>query len=153
MRNRQRFSAALVVPALVAMLVVAVPGVSAAADPPRRIANMDGDYPGLYPADPEATGRVVLRLYPAAEQVCFKVRWTGMQVRAVYAYRRSTNELFTRLYDQAPTDGPSVEGCTENGVPRWQVRALKRHPGRFYVKAMSYDGSEQIAGRLRRPRN
>ena len=134
------------------MLMVGLPGTSIASDPPRRIANLNGDYPGLYPSDPEATARVVLRLYPAAEQICYRIRWSKMQIRAVYLYRRSTNELFTRIYDQAPTYGPYVEGCTENGVPRAQVREVRRHPGRFYVKASSYDGQEQIAGRLRRPR-
>ena len=147
-----RFGSALLVPAMLAVLLVAAPGVSAADDPPRRIANLDGEYPGLNPSDPKATMRVVMTLFPTKEQACYKIRWSGMQVRAVYIYRRSTDALITRLYDQAPvTDGP-LEGCAESDVPRSQIREYRRHPRRFYVKASSYDGSEQIAGVLRRPR-
>lgn len=151
--HRTRLTVALTVPALLVALVVGVPDVSAAADPPRRIANLDGDYPGLYPSDPEATMRVAMILFPDLEQACYRIRWSGMQVRAVYVYRRSTDVLKTRLYDHAPTTVGYVEGCAESDVPRALLRKYRRHPGRYYVKASSYDGQEQIAGRLRRPRS
>lgn len=147
----RKMRAALVIPAIVATLGIAFPGVGAATDPVRRVANLDGDYPGLYPSDPRAEARVVLRLFPDQEQVCYRITWSDMQIRAVYVYRRSTNALVSRIYDQAPTYGPTVRGCTESGVPRAQIREFRRYPGRFYIKASSYDGSEQIAGRMRRP--
>ncbi len=79
-------------------------------------------------------------------------------MRGVYVHRNGSEDTrdysppFLKLYDEAPTDASPLRGCLSHGdVTADQIRSLKHHPGRFYVKAFEYDGSE-IAGTLRRPR-
>ncbi len=135
----------------VAAGLLAVPGTSwAAYVPPQRVSILNDDGPGLSSPDPEATGRAVLTLYPNARKVCYTYRWQKMEVRALFLHRRSTQQVVTKLYDEAPTTGPSVQGCATE-VPEAQVREFIRYPKRFYVHASSYTGQEQISGVLHRP--
>lgn len=121
-------------------------------DAPRRVAQLTSDYPGLYPGtDPSANGRARLTLSAAERTVCFRVRVSGMTTRGVYVYRRSDNALVTRLYDEAPTDADLIIGCARE-VPASVLQSYKKQPGRYYVKAFSYDGLDEIAGVLRTPR-
>ncbi len=136
--------------AVAAASLLAVPGVSGAAEAPQRVATLSDEGPGLYSPDPEATGRAVLTLYPNAGKVCYTHRWQKMELRALFLLRRSTQQVVTKLYDEAPTTGPTVQGCATE-VPEVQVREFIRYPWRFYVHASSYSGQEQISGVLRRP--
>lgn len=128
-----------------------VPGVSFAADAPQRVAHLNGDYPGLTSRDSDATGRAVLTMYSGAGKVCYTYRWQKMEVRGLYVYRRSTDAVVTKLYDEAPTSSGFLKGCATE-VRSTQVRELTRHPRRFRLEAFPY-GVERIAGNLTRPSN
>ena len=145
----KRYTHAGVVAAVAASLF-ALPCVSSAAEAPQRVATLNSNGPGLSEPDPEATGRAVLTLYPRAGKVCYSYRWREMEVRALFLFRRSTGQVVTKLYDEAPTTGPTVQGCATE-VPEAQVREFVRYPKRFYVHASSYTGQEQISGVLHRP--
>lgn len=121
------------------------------ADSPRRIASLDGDYSRGGTTDPDAEGWARLTLQRDGRKICYRVRITGMETRAVYVFRRSSDVLMTRLYDEAPTDADILKGCVTE-VPAEVLREYKRHPKRFYVQASSYDGWDRIGGTLRRPR-
>ena len=74
----------------VAAALFAVPALSSAAEAPQRVADLSDAGPGLTSPDPDATGRAVLTLYPNAGKVCYSYRWQGMEVRALFLKRRST---------------------------------------------------------------
>jgi len=123
-----------------------------AADAPRRVALLDGDYPGMATTtNPNAEGRVRLTLLKDDSKICYRVRVSGMTTRAVYIYRRSNDVLKTRLYDEAHTDADVIKACVTE-VPAELLSAYQAHSKRFYVQASSYDGADEIGGTLRRPR-
>lgn len=134
--------------------LLAVPATSSAAEDPQRVATLNGDYPGVLQADPDATGRAVLTPYPGAGKVCYRFTWDRMQVRLVDLRRRSNDAQVAELYDEAPTSSGKLEGCSTGtdyvALTSARVREVTEHPRRFYVRASSY-GGEEIAGTLRRP--
>ncbi len=134
--------------------LLAVPASSSAAEDPQRVASLNGDYPGLFEADPDATGRAVLTPYPGVGKVCYRFTWDKMQVRLVDLRRRSNNVQVAELYDEAPTTRGTLKGCSTGTdytkLTSARVREITEHPRRFYVRASSYVG-EEIAGTLRRP--
>ena len=88
-------------------------------------------------------------MYPGAGKVCWTYRWQKMETRGLYVYRRSTGEVVTKLYDEAPTRSGFLKGCATE-VPSAHVRELTEHPGRFRLEAFPY-GLERIAGNLTLP--
>ena len=128
----------------------ATPGISQASDAPRRVSDLSGSYPGLSAPDRQASGRAVLTMHRSTSTICYTFRWSGMNVRNLDVYRRSTGQFVTELYDEAPVDGPSVAGCVDE-IPGALIRELTEHPARFSLKAASYYNDEQIGGTLRRP--
>lgn len=135
----------------VAASLWAVPGVSSASDAPQRVAHLNGDYPGLTSRDSDATGRAVLTMYAGAGKVCYTYRWQKMEVRGLYVYRRSTDAVISKLYDEAPTSSGFLKGCAID-VRSAQVREMTQHPRRFRLEAFPY-GLERIAGNLTHPSN
>ena len=122
------------------------------ADAPQRVASLDGDYTKAAPTtNPQAEGRARLALLGDDNELCYRVRVSGMTTRGVYVYRRSNDVLMTRLYDEAPTDADVLKGCVTD-VPSEVLRAYRQHPKRFYLEAFSYDGADEIGGTMRRPR-
>ena len=123
-----------------------------APDAPRRIASLDSDYSEVTTTtNPNAKGRARLTLFSADDKICYRVEVTGMTTRAVYVFRRSTDVLMTRLYDEAPTDDNVLKGCVTD-VPAKLMTAYEQHPKRFYIQASSYDGQDEIGGTMRLPR-
>jgi hypothetical protein len=119
---------------------------------PRRMASLDPDYAkSASTTNPKAEGRARLTLLEDDSRICYRVRVSGMTTRAVYVYRRATDVLITRLYDEAPTDADVLKGCVAD-VPADVLSAYREQPRRFYVEASSYDGADEIGGTLRRPR-
>lgn len=143
---------------LVAVLgsLVAVPQVGIAGESlPRRVAQLDGDDPGAFDPDGNASAGAVLRLDRPDRRVCFRVEFDRIVIRGVYVYRRTAADVtdyFVKLYDYAPTEASPLKGCVSDpdAVTRDQIREMKKHPRRFYVRAFEYDGND-IAGTLRQP--
>lgn len=144
--------------ALVVVLgsLVAVPQIGIAGESlPRRVAQLDGDHPGTFDPDGNGQAKALLRLDRPDRRVCYRVAFDRIVIRGVYVYRRTAEEVtdyFVKLYDFAPTEASPLKGCVSDAdaVTRAQIREMKRHPTRFYVRAFEYDGND-IAGTLRRP--
>jgi hypothetical protein len=117
---------------------------------PRRVAEMDGDHEGLRNPDPDGTATTVVSLDAGADQVCYTVEFSNIEIRAVQVIRYGSGETVQKLYDEAPTNGPRVEGC-KPGATEGVLAEMTEHPERFYLFATSYDGSEQIAGPMTKP--
>lgn len=125
---------------------------------PRRIATLNARHAAVENPDRDGRARVRLTLDRPAEKVCYRVEFRDITIRGVYVYRDGSEDSndysppFLKLYDEAPTGQSPLRGCVSRGaVSPSQIRALKRNPQRFYVKAFEYDGDE-IAGELRRLR-
>ncbi len=148
-------TSAAAVMAIIAGLLAA-PSAALAADAPRRIARLTGEYPGIVTPEPDGTGNAVLRPYIAEAKICYRFTWERMQVRKLDVYRRSTGAMVAELYDENPTTSGELTGCSTTGRNDWyrltsrRVREITRYPRRFYVVASTY-GVEEIAGTLRRP--
>lgn len=127
-----------------------------AADGPRRIAELSGDYGAITSPEPDATGRAVLRPKVAEAKICYRFTWQRMEVRQLEVRRRANGNTVALLYDEAPTASGELTGCSVNGrnvyypLTSRRVREITRYPKRFYVAASTYTG-EAIAGTLHRP--
>ena len=104
--------------------------------------------------DPNGTGRATVRLFPAAQKVCFDIRWARIESPyAAHIHRGAADEegpvvvtLFTvrRLSKSVKR----VAGCAR-GVDTSLVTEIKEHPRRFYlnVHTPAYEGGA-IRGQL-----
>lgn len=117
---------------------------------PRRVATMNGAHEGLRSPDPDGTAKTEMVIDVGADRVCYTVEFQNMQIRAVVVRRYGSGEEVQKLYDEAPTNGPRVEGCKDESTDSVLVE-ITEHPERFYVFATSYDGREEIAGPLTKP--
>lgn len=114
---------------------------------PRRYARMDGRHEGLRSPDPDGTARTVLSFDLSAGKACYVIEFQNIEIRLVEVRRYGSGEPVQRLYDEAPTRGPRVEGCKDEAADGL-LEELRDHPDRFYVFATSYTASEEIAGPL-----
>jgi hypothetical protein len=119
---------------------------------PRRVATMNGAHEGLRSPDPDGSARTEMALDVGADRVCYTVEFQNIEIRAVTVRRYGSGEEVQKLYDEAPTSGPQVEGCRDAATESI-LAEITEHPERFYVFATSYDGNEQIAGSLAKPTN
>jgi len=126
---------------------------------PTREARLGPDHPGATSPKANASGQVVLKLDRPNNKVCYRFDFESFEVRGLYIRRvgsqndQESKPPFLVLYDEAPREESPLKGCaTEQtrDIERRQIRALKRHPKRFYVEAFQYDG-KNIAGALKRP--
>jgi Cu/Zn superoxide dismutase len=141
----------MLVLAAVAALVLAAP---AGARVQRLNANMTGaqEVPAT---DPDAAGTAKLRLDRAKKRVCFTIRVNSSveDVVAAHIHKGGKGVLGSIVVDliHAPAAGPKFTGCERN-VARRMIRAILRHPRRYYVNVhtMDFQGGE-IRGQLRKP--
>ena len=141
----------LLVLAALAALVFAAP---ASAKVKRLEAKMTGaqETPAT---DPDAAGTANLRLNAAKKRVCFTIRVNDAveEVQAAHIHQGakgvSGNILVPLIH--APRSGHKFTGC-EKHVARSVIRAILRHPRRYYVNVhtMDFPGGE-IRGQLRKP--
>jgi Cu/Zn superoxide dismutase len=141
----------LLVLAALAALVFAAP---AAAKVKRLEANMTGAQEN--PAtDPDAAGTAKLRLNAAKKRVCFTIRVNSAVHDVFAAHIHAGNKgvngdvLVPLINGRAP--GPKFTGCTKN-VARSVIRAILRHPRRYYVNVHTTDfANGEIRGQLHKP--
>lgn len=152
LKTLTRYSAVMAV--VVGLL--GMPTNALAADGPRRVAALSGDYGAITSPEPDGTGRAVLRPKVDTAKICYRFTWKRMEVRNLQVRRRSNGNTVAQLYDEAPTTSGELTGCSTSGrnvyypLTSRRVREIAQHPKRFYVVASTYTG-EQIAGTLRRP--
>jgi hypothetical protein len=139
----------LVLTALAA-LVLAAP---ASAKVKRLQANMSGaqEVPAT---DPSQTGTAKLRLDRAKRKICFTIRVknVGDVVAAhIHKGRRGVAGDIVVPLIHTPASGTEFTGC-EKKVARRIIRAILRHPRRYYVNVHSstYPGGA-VRGQLHRP--
>ena len=137
--------------AVLAALVLAAP---ASAKVKRLEATMSGaqETPA---ADPDAHGSAKLRLDRAKKRVCFTIRVNDAVDNVLMAHihkggRGVAGAIVVDLFT-TPAPGPKFTGCTKN-VAGSVIRAILRHPRRYYVNVhtMDFQGGE-IRGQLRKP--
>jgi hypothetical protein len=140
----------MLVLAALAALVLAAP---ASAKVKRLQANMSGaqEVPA---ADPDGTGTAKLRLDRAKKRVCFTIRVSNIDdVVAAHIHKGAKGVAGSIVVDliTAPASGNRFTGCTKN-VPRRTIRAILRHPRRYYVNVhtMAFQGGA-VRGQLHRP--
>jgi len=141
----------LLVLAALAALVFAAP---AGAKVKRLEAKMTGaqETPAT---DPDAAGTAKLRLNAATKRVCFTIRVNAAVEDVAAAHIHKGNKgvagnILVALIN-APRSGHKFTGCEKN-VARSVIRAILRHPRRYYVNVHTTDfpGGE-IRGQLRKP--
>jgi CHRD domain-containing protein len=137
--------------AVLAALVLAAP---ASAKVKRLEANMSGanEMPAT---DTAARGTAKLRLDRAKKRVCFTIRVndavTDVQMAHIHKGGPGVNGGIVVNLFTSPEPGPKFTGCTKN-VARSVIRAILRHPRRYYVNVhtMDFMGGE-IRGQLHKP--
>jgi Cu/Zn superoxide dismutase len=132
----------------VAALVLAAP---ASAKVKRLEANLSGSNE-MPAADPSASGTAKVRLDRAKKKVCFTIRVNGAVEDVVAAHihkggKGVAGDILVPLINSA-APGPKFTGCEKN-VARSVIRAILRHPRRYYVNVhtMDFPGGE-IRGQL-----
>ena len=137
--------------AALAALVFAAP---ASAKVKRLEANMTGaqEVPAT---DPDAAGTAKLRLNAAKKRVCFTIR-VNSAVEDVFAAHihkggKGVNGAVRVPLINGNAPGPKFTGCAKN-VARSVIRAILRHPRRYYVNVHTSDfANGEIRGQLRKP--
>jgi CHRD domain len=137
--------------AAVAALVLAVP---ASAKVKRLEANLSGSNE-MPAADPSASGTAKVRLDRAKKKVCFTIRVRNVEdVVAAHIHKGGKSVASGPIvvtFLHGPAAGSKFTGC-ETGVARSLIRAILRHPRRYYVNvhSMDFPGGE-VRGQLRKP--
>jgi hypothetical protein len=144
--------------AMSALLLLALPGTGfGETSLPERVARLDTDHPGTFYPGTRGQAFTRVRLNRPDGRICYSVWFKNLELRGLYLYRDGAEEPrdhYVKLYDEAPTTASPLKGCVtvkDGEVTLQQIRALKRHPKRFYALAFEYDGDD-IAGDLRRRR-
>jgi Cu/Zn superoxide dismutase len=140
----------MLVLAALAALVLAAP---AGAKVKRLEANMSGaqEVPAT---DPAQTGTAKLRLDRAKKRVCFTIRVKNVgDVIAAHIHKGGkgvAGGIVVALI-HTPAAGTKFTGCEKN-VSRRLIRAILRHPRRYYVNVHSstYQGGA-VRGQLHKP--
>ena len=137
--------------AAVAALVLAAP---ASAKVKRLEANLSGSNE-MPAADPSASGTAKVRLDRAKKKVCFTIRVRNVEdVVAAHIHKGAKSVASGPIvvtFLHGPAAGSKFTGC-ETGVARSLIRAILRHPRRYYVNvhSMDFPGGE-VRGQLRKP--
>jgi hypothetical protein len=137
--------------AAVAALVLAAP---ASAKVKRLEANLSGSNE-MPAADPSASGTAKVRLDRAKKKVCFTIRVRNVEdVVAAHIHKGGKSVASGPIvvtFLHGPAAGSKFTGC-ETGVARSLIRAILRHPRRYYVNvhSMDFPGGE-VRGQLRKP--
>ena len=137
--------------ATLAALVLAAP---ASAKVKRLEANLSGSNE-MPATDPDASGTAKVRLDRAKKKVCFTIRVSNVEdVVAAHIHKGGksvTNGPIVVTFLHGPAAGSKFTGC-ETNVARSVIRAILRHPRRYYVNVHSLDfpGGE-VRGQLHKP--
>jgi hypothetical protein len=140
-----------VLTALAAALVLATP---AGAAVKRLEAHLTGAQEAPAAGDPDGSGTAKLRLNREKKTVCFAITVKNIgDVAAAHIHRGGkgvAGGIEVELIGQ-PKSGTRFTGC-RHGVSRSLIRAISKHPRRFYVNVhtMAFQGGA-IRGQLHKP--
>ena len=134
----------------VAALVLAAP---ASGKVKRLEANMSG-VQETPTADPDGTGTAKLRLDRARKRVCFTIRVKNIDdVLAAHIHKGGPGVMGSIVVPliESPQSGTKFTGC-EKHVARKLIKAILRHPRRYYVNVhtMDFPGGA-VRGQLHKP--
>jgi CHRD domain len=104
--------------------------------------------------DSNGKGTAKFTLNTSTGRVCFKLTWSGIGTpNASHIHKGKKGVAGNILVPliEAPGPGPKFTGCEKN-VARGVIRAILRHPRRYYVNVHTMDflGGE-IRGQLHKP--
>jgi CHRD domain len=123
------------VAALAVLAATAIAGYGATS-PNKLHASLNGarEVPG--PGDSNGSGRATITLHPATERVCFNISFSGIG-RALAGHihkapRGVAGPISISLFDRSSGLTSPARGCV-NDISHRKIRALRSHPGRFYV--------------------
>jgi hypothetical protein len=140
------------------LILAALAAFVLAAPASAKVKRLEGNMSGAQEtpaADPDARGTAKLRLDRAKKRVCYTIRDNDAvdDVVAAHIHKGGKGVAGTIVVDliTAPAPGPKFTGCTKN-VARSVIRAILRHPRRYYVNVhtMDFPGGE-IRGQIRKP--
>ena len=137
-----------------ALVALIPPGVSSAAI--ERTAKLTGteEVPG--PGAFDGRGRTTITLRRGAGEICFDLRWRGIQQPVTgHIHRGERGEAgpvkLTLFEDRSGLPGPTAEGCLD-GVRRRLLRRIAKRPEQYYVNLHNAQYPEgAIRGQLRKP--
>jgi hypothetical protein len=141
----------MLVLAVLAALVLAAPASA-------KVKRLEGKLSGAneMPAtDPDASGTVKVRLDRAKKKVCFTIRVHNVEdVVAAHIHKGGKSVASGPIvvtFLHGPAAGSKFTGC-ETNVARSVIRAILRHPRRYYVNvhSMDFPGGE-VRGQLHKP--
>ena len=140
----------LVLVALAAMLVVAAP-VSA------KVRKLEATLSGaneMPAADPDGSGSAKLRLDRAKKRICFTIRVRNIApVQAAHIHKGGKNVASGPIVVplvETPQSSNKMTGC--HAASRKTIRAILRHPRRYYVNVHNADfPAGALRGQLHRP--
>ncbi|HET8755386.1 MAG TPA: CHRD domain-containing protein [Solirubrobacteraceae bacterium] len=139
------------------LILAALAALVLAAPASAKVKRLEADMSGAQetPAsDPDARGTAKIRLDRAKKKVCFTIRVTNVEdVVAAHIHKGGKgvagNIVVTLLH--GPAVGSKFTGCEKN-VPRGTIRAILRHPRRYYVNVHSMDfAGGEVRGQLHKP--
>lgn len=143
---------AITLVATVAM-VLALWTPSHADSPTKRFARLRGTHDGVSNPEEDGKGRAMLKVHQSHQRLCYRVTFRNMSVFHVDIRRNRDHKVVTELYHDEPVNDPIV-GC-KGSLTRQELRALRKHPKRFFVYAAEYNALGQppseISGTLRKP--
>jgi hypothetical protein len=100
--------------------------------------------------DPDGAGTATFTLNQGHGQMCFNVSWTNVTATAVDVRLGSDNSLAVALNSDADLTDNNAKGCV-NGLSKDLIKAIRQHPGNYYVEVLSADFPAQpgaISGAL-----
>jgi hypothetical protein len=139
---------------ILAVLAALVLAATASAKVKRLEANLSGSNE-MPATDPDASGSAKVRLDRAKKKVCFTIRVSNVEdVQAAHIHKGGksvANGPIVVIFLHQPAAGSRFTGC-ETDVARSVIRAILRHPRRYYVNVHSLDfpGGE-VRGQLHKP--
>jgi hypothetical protein len=136
------------------MILSAIAALMLAAPASGKVRRLEANLHGSSATDPDGSGTAKLRLDRARKRVCFTIRVSAIdEVVASHIHKGGpgVNGPISVDLITAPASGTTFTGCTKN-VARSKIRAILRHPRRYYVNVhtMAFPGGA-IRGQLRTP--
>jgi hypothetical protein len=137
----------LLVFAALAALVFAAPASA-------KVKHLEANLAGSAASDADGSGTAKLRLDRAKKRVCFTIRVRRIDdVVAAHIHKGGPGVDGSIVVDliTAPESGTRFTGCTKH-VARPLIRAILRHPRRYYVNVhtMDFPGGA-VRGQLHKP--
>ena len=123
------------------VLTLAFAGVAFAGTGGRQLSTtLTGDEVSPGPGDPDATGRVELRLNQGKRRICFDLSWESIDGTVSLGHIREAprgvlGETVVSLFQGAFRGTDSVSDCVS--ADRSVIKEIRKHPSDYYVAVHS----------------